>query len=552
MADIPENLNAFLAHACEDVDEAEPKTLREAMKDPRWPEWELAAVQEYDSLMQNKTWKLVDLPEGAIVLRGKWVYKVKRDANGRVIRFKARWVVRGFEQREGIDFDEVFASVVKPMSYKALFAIVAAEDMELEQMDVKTAFLYGNIDREIYVEQPHGFLDEKNSAKVCRLLKALYGLKQSPRIWYNTLSTFLTGLGYAPLNADTSIFQHKGTIVAIYVDDLLIAGRDKAAIQDLKNRLSKEFEMADLGPCQHYLGMKVTRDRANRKLFLSQEAYLEKVLKDFDMSDCKPKDVPMPTSMKLRPVEEGYVADAELKSIYQSAVGSLMYAMLGTRPDIAYAVSSVSRFSANPTPEHMTAVKHILRYLKATIDMQLTYSGDLSNLEGYTDADWAGCAATARSTSGYVFNIGSGAISWCSKRQGTVALSTCEAEYVAQALAARESVWLRTLLDELNPKSASGPESSNPQPVMIYGDNQSAIALAKNPQFHARTKHIHISHHYCREKMAAGEISLEYVPSELQVADALTKALPGPGFRVFREEMGLEGVQRGAKKARVR
>ena len=434
-------------------------------------------------------------------------------------------------QQEGLDYNETFATVVKPMSYKTLFAIAAALDLETEQTDVKTAFLYGNIDEEIYVAQPEGL--SNGTKQVCRLNKALYGLKQSPRVWYNTLADYLRELGFEPLAADLSVFAKGHTFVAIYVDDLLLVGPSKPDIQAIKDCLNANFDMTDLGPCSYYLGMSVTRDRPNCTLRLGQRGYMEKVLQDFSMWESNPVDTPM-AGNDLVKAPEGYQAPEDLRATFQSAVGSLMYAMLGTRPDIAYAVSKVSRFTSNPDKSHWQAVKRILRYLRGTVDADLVYRGPLTQLEGYTDADWAGDKDTRRSTSGFVFSIGSGAISWSSKRQPTVALSTCEAEYIGQTQATKEAIWLKSLLVEL------GTEDDGPSATIIHCDNQGAIALAANPVFHARTKHINIQHHFVREKVAEGKIQLNYVPTEQQIADGLTKPLSKDRFVLFRNALGLE------------
>lgn len=515
----------------------EPKTYAEAMRDKyHRMDWQVAMKEEHKSLMDNKTWTLTDLPAGKTALTGRWVYTLKRGPKaGEILRYKARWVVRGFQQREGLDYHETFASVVKPMSYKAIFALAAALDWDIEQMDVKTAFLYGAIEEELYMEQPTGMTD--GSPRVCRLKRALYGLKQSPRVWYETLTKFLRSLGFTPINADFSVFINYETkiIIAIYVDDLLIVGANRNAIKAIKAKLNKRFEMKDLGPCAFYLGMVISRDRANRTLCLSQAGYVEQVLRRFDMWESKPQLTPMDASTKLHKADEGYIAPADFRLRYQSAVGSLMYAMLGTRPDIAYAVSVVSRYGSNPTDQHWAAVKRIFRYLKGTVSLRLTFKGPLHQVSGYADADWAGDQDTRRSTSGYVFNVGSGAISWSSKRQPTVALSTCEAEYIGQTQATKEAIWLRNLLTQL---SSESPNSV--QAVVIYCDNQGAIALAKNPQFHSRTKHIDINQHFVREKVADGKVTLEYVPTEEQIADGLTKALSKDKFNTFRRALGLE------------
>ena len=293
--------------------------------------------------------------------------------------------------------------------------------------------------------------------------------------------------------------------------------------------------MSDLGPCKYYLGMEVIRDRPNRTLKLSQRGYIEKVLRDFGFWDCNKKhDTPMATTDKLERAEPDYEPKPSTIKWYQRAVGSLMYAMLGTRPDIAYAVSVVSRYAAKPIQAHQSAVTRFFRYLRKTINYVLVFRGELAQLTGYSDSDWAGDYDTRKSTSGYVFSIGSAVISWSSKLQPTVALSSCEAEYIGQTNAAKEALWLRRLLDEIQ------PESANNQATVIYCDNQGAIALAKNPQFHARTKHIDIQHHFVREKVNEGAVQLKYVETNDQVADGLTKALDKIKFEKFRKAIGLE------------
>ncbi|KAK1918670.1 hypothetical protein P3342_001719 [Pyrenophora teres f. teres] len=471
------------------------------------------------------------VPKGSQhALGGKWVFKLKRGPKGEILRHKARWVVRGFEQQEGIDYFETFASVVKPMSYKALFAISAALDLEIHQMDVKTAFLYGDIDTEIFVEPPHGLKDSEG--KLCRLRKALYGLKQSPRIWYETLSTFMKEQGFTPLASDPGIFTKGLLFVAIYVDDLLIAGADLDAIAALKSALSARFEMSDLGECHYYLGMEIIRDRPNHTLRLSQAGYLAKILQDFGMANCSPNTVPM--SGNLCPGPAGFQASKLDTKRYQKAIGSLMYLMLGTRPDIAFTVGCLSRYMSNPADIHHAAVKHLWRYLKGTSNLTLVYHGDLKPLQGYTDADWGSDPDTRRSTAGYAFNLGSAVISWSSKRQPTVALSSCEAEYMGQTQATKEAVWLRGLLTEFQIMKADSAATQ------ILADNQGAIALASNPNNHARSKHIDIQWHYTREVQESGKIVLRFTPTSSQIADGLTKALPKAAFQRFRSALGLE------------
>jgi hypothetical protein len=518
----------------------EPRSYREVRNSGNWSEWKPAMDDEVKSLQLNRTWILKKRSElnGKKVLRGKWVFKIKRGPDGLIQKYKARWVVRGFEQEQGSDYTDTFASVVKPMSYKAIFAIAAARDYEIHQIDVKTAFLYGNVQEDIYVEQPIGY--EEPSAggddpvvMVCRLVKALYGLKQSPRIWYYTLTTFLQLLGFTPLNSDLSVYVKGDTIIATYIDDLLIVSPKTSDILAVKTALSKQFSMTDLGECSYYLGMTIRRDRTNRLIYLGQRAYVEKVLKDHDLwSNVKTAAVPINPGTKLIPASSGYQASDTLRTRYQQAVRSLMYAMMGTRPDITFAVSVVSRFASNPDNTHWLAVQQIFRYLRGTINYELIYSGNLSPLVGYTDSDWAGDTDTRRSTSGYVFNLGSGAIIWSSKRQPTISLSTCEAEYIGQTQATKAAVWLRKLLQELGHEQV--------QATVIFGDNQGAITLAKNPQFHGRSKHIDTQWHFVREKVADNTVELQWTETSRQVADGLTKPLNKELFTRFRKAIGVE------------
>ncbi|KAJ5283470.1 hypothetical protein N7505_001450 [Penicillium chrysogenum] len=515
LINIPEEnvIPTFLTVAAKETEPFEPKTLHQAKNDASWLEWERAMLDEVNSLNQNKTWELVDPPKDRRILSGKWVFKLKRGPHGEVIRHKNRWVVRGFTQEEGIDYDETFASVVKPMSYKALFAIGAALDLEIEQMDVKTAFLYGDIDHEIYVEQPHHMTD--GTSRVCKLRKALYGLKQAPRIWYQTLTNFLRNLGFEPINADLGIFVRSNMYIAVYVDDLLLVGPSIAEIKKIKRSLRNRFQMTDLGPCSYYLGMSIRRDRQNRNLYLSQEAYIDKVTSQFGSSNCAPVSTPIETS-PLPENSPGYKCPPDQRTTYQRIVGSLMYIMLGTRGGHRVCgLYGEQMPSKSWTPTHEARSTHP------------------AMLKGFTDADWGGCHDTRRSTAGYLFNIGSGAISWQSKRQSVVALSTCEAEFLGQTQATKEAIWLRRLLNELN-------MSQGKSATIICGDNQGAIALSSNPQYHSRTKHMEIQRKWQGEVQDTGTVELQYVPTTEQIADGFTKPLARQRFEWFRRGLGIE------------
>lgn len=530
------------AEVTRNLDLVEPKTYEAAIKGQDGKKWTVAIEMETDSLTENDTYTITARPTDQKVLSGKYVFKIKTDAQGAPDRYKARWVVRGFEQEYGVDFQETFASVVKPMSYRVLFALACMLGWEIDQMDVKTAFLYGLIDTEVYVELPPN-LQAKHPGKVCKLKKALYGLKQAPKIWFDTLRTELKKLGFENINEDYSIFiqQRTGVIIGVYVDDLLIIGKDRVAIDEVKSELSKHFKMVDLGPASYYLGIKLSRHwtKHGNKLCLSQKAYTSKILKDFnagpDGAVFTAVATPMDPKLVLEPAPSDFQASGKDKLWYQSAVGSLMYLMLCTRPDITYAVSQLSRYSSNPTDKHKTAVKHVFRYLQGTSNLGLVFDSSKRDLGlcGYTDANWAR-DHDKRSTGGYVYMLCGTIISWSSKRQATVALSSCEAEYIAETEAAKEAIWLKRLLNNFHFKT--------PEAVKIKGDNKGALALAKNPEFHSRTKHIDIRYHFVRQKVEEGLVDLEWIGTASNLADGMTKPLSGTPFQSFRRGIGMQVV----------
>jgi transposase InsO family protein len=537
----PSTSLAFIYLAAVSSSGFEPRTYREALESANSENWIEAMDAEIDSLQKNGTWILEDPPANRKPLRGKWVYKRKLGSKGQVLKYKARWVVKGFLQKPGIDYDETYAAVVKTMSYKALFALAAMHDLEIEQMDFIGAFLHSKLKELVYVQQPTGYDD--GTKRACRLIRALYGLKQSPRAWYETLIDFLHKLGYTRTDADYSVlYNSAGIIVAIYVDDLLIFGKQLDLIRELEAELKASFSMTDLGPCAYYLGIEVIRDREQGTITLCQTEYIKRVLETFGMADCRPVATPLEKGAQFVQ-NEGQATEEDIQH-YQQIIGSLMYAMTETRPDLAIVVSILSQFLANPSKEHQQAAKRSLRYLQGSKDYGLTLGKlaqhELGQLHGYVDASYAQNLVDRRSTTGYVFMLGNGAISWTSKRQPTVALSSCEAEYMAETQAAKEAIWLRRLLLELG---HTGPDV---QTIQIYADNQGSIALAKNPEYHARTKHIDTQWHFVREQVGLGTIKLTYIPTTEQLADGLTKALGGPEFQKFVRGLGLGKVNRHA------
>ena len=429
----------------------EPLTVTEAMgRDDSWKDWKEAMESEFQSLIDNKTWELVPLPKGHKSIGCKWIFKIKYSSDGSVERYKARLVALGYLQKEGIDYTETFAPVAKMTSIRTLLALAATDDAEIHQMDVKTAFLNGDLEEEIYMNQPQGFITKGKEKMVCRLFKTIYGLKQSPRAWYKKIDKYFESIGLKKSYADPNIYVLKNDmlylIIALYVDDLILVSNKLRFLLTTKADLSKSFDMKDLGELHYILGLQVIRDRPCRMLYLNQAKYIRSILQRYGMEDCKSLATPLDANSKLSK-DMAPLTDEDINAMvgvpYQNAVGSLVYAMIGTRADIAFAVGVVSQYMANPGPRHWVAVKRILRYLKGTMDDVLRYGGSYSNLQvvGYCDADYAGDIDSRKSTTGYVFLLNGGAISWNSKKQPTVALSTTEAEYMAATHAAKEAIW---------------------------------------------------------------------------------------------------------------
>ena len=502
-----------------------PKSVRTALRDPSW----LTAMQEeYRALMANQTWTLVPRPPGANIVSGKWLFRHKLKADGALERYKARWVVRGFSQRPGVDFDETFSPVVKSATIRAVLALAATRNWPVHQMDVNNAFLHGQLAERVYCQQPAGFVDDTKPDHVCLLDKSLYGLKQAPRAWFDRFAAFLRTIGFVAARADPSLFilHHDGgtTYLLLYVDDIVLAASSSSLLHDLQRRLFAEFSMKDLGPLHYFLGISVVRSNAG--FFLSQRKYAEELLARANMTNCRPASTPVDTRAKLSATAGAPVADP---SDYRSLVGALQY-ITTTRPDLAYAVQQACLHMHDPREEHLQLVKRILRYLRGTTEYGLhLHRSDKLELIAYSDADWAGCPDTRRSTSGYTIFLGDTLVSWSSKRQPTVSRSSAEAEYRAVANAVAECCWLRQLLGELRAPVTTA--------TVVFCDNISSVYMAANPVHHRRTKHIEIDIHFVREKVALGQLRVLHVPTTQQFADVMTKGLPTAAFEEFRSSL---------------
>ena len=510
----------------------EPQTYEEAIQAPDAAQWKLAMAEEMASLQENCTWTLEQKPIGVRTIPVKWVYKIKRDSMGNIERYKARLVAKGFMQQEGIDYNEVFAPVSKHTTLRALLAMTAAENMELHQLDIKTAFLNGALEETIFMEQPEGYA-EGGPNTVCHLRKALYGLKQAPRAWNTRLKQELESMGFTASEADPGLFiaQFKSgkVFLLVYVDDILVAAKSLADIQHVKDRLTKAFKVRDLGEVKYFLGMSVKRNREAKTLKMTQERLATELVSQYGMRESKIKCVPMSTSVKLEQASDDNLLDTEAFR-YSELVGSLLYLSVCTRPDISQAVGALARHMARPSMEHWTAAKGVLRYIAGTLQQGIMFGHKSKEVQGYCDSDYASDTQTRRSTTGFVYTLGGGAISWGSKLQPTVAVSTAEAEYMAAAQAVKEALWLRTLLYNFGIKLGA---------MKIYCDSQGAIKLLKHPVASIRTKHIDIMHHFARERVSRKEVCFEYISTEAMVADCLTKALPVRKFKFCCSGMGV-------------
>ena len=491
------------------------------------PLWQNACRTELQSLKERDVFEVVTLPKGRKAIKSRWVFDVKSDG-----RKKARLVAKGFSQREGVDYNELFSPVVRFETVRLLLALAALEDWEIQALDVKTAFLYGALDEEIYMEQPEGFVTD--SSKVWRLRKALYGLKQASRAWWYQCTESMKRLGFKRCSSDAGVYVFRNKtgkviIAVIYVDDALFMGNDKPLLLELKEKFKKIWECRDLGEPKEFLRMRITRDRKARKIVIEQRDYLEKIIRKFGMLNAAPAATPLPSG--YNPTKNNSLVDPILRQRYQSVIGSLLYLALGTRPDISFAVIKMSQFGVNPSQEHLKKALHIIKYLVGTRSYELVYDGKSD--EGpvaFADSDWATDTDDRKSQTGYLIKLASAPVCWVSQKQKTVALSSTEAEYMALSDCTRQIKWIKTLLFELGFPIKSIP---------CVSDNQGAIFLSSNEVSEKRTKHIDIRFHFIRGAVADKDVVIYYAPTADQPADVLTKNLAKVKFEKFRQALGL-------------
>ena len=518
----------------------EPQSYSEAISSPYCAEWLKAIQSELRSLHQNKAFEITVLPAGSRTVGTRWHFKVKINKDGTLSRLKARFVVKGYSQIKDIDYDDIYSPVVKSASLRIILSIMAQLGWHGHQIDVDTAFLIADLHEDVYIEIPEGLnsilnLEHMNQNRsqdklVVKLKKNLYGLKQAPRNWFLTLHAWLTNYGFAQSTADPCIYvlkdDHRHLIISVYVDDLLLASPILSHLDDLKSAFKKDFPIKDLGEASWLLGTAI--DRKDDAIILHQSQYIENMLYRFGLQDCTPSLTPMTTDFSLYPREDPTQVSPELdkdhRELYRRIIGSLHYAAWCTRPDIATAVSILSRVQKAPTESHLNAAKRVLKYLKHTAHVGISFStkSASSDLIGHADADWGTNKKTRRSTTGWCFHYRGCLISWRSKLQTTVALSTCEAEYISLCDAVKEAIYLRHLLSDL------GFPIGEPTP--IFEDNSACIATTSTHFTTERTKHIELKYHYTREQILAKTVCTKKVSTQAQLADMFTKILPGPAF----------------------
>lgn len=494
----------------------EPKTYNQATKCPDADKWKSAMEDEIRSICKNKTWDLVDLPKNKKAIGCKWVYKLKLDENGRVSRYKARLVAQGFSQKYGEDYDEVFAPVARSATFRVLMSIAGVKGYCVRQFDIKTAFLYGDIEEEIYMKQPQGFTI---GDKVCKLKKSLYGLKQSARAWNKVLNDAVVGFGFIQNEVDKCFYTFKRgnniCYIIVHVDDILVVSNNEKVIDDFKFYIGKLFEMKDLGNVKHFLGIDVDRDEEGN-FSISQSQYIASIVEDSGLNDGKTSKFPLMPGY-FRHKDESYL---ESNSEYRKLIGKLLYVSTNTRPDIAASVGILSQKISKPTKTDLIEVRRVIRYLNGTKDLKLKLSSrtKTGELEVYSDASWAENPTGRKSISGFCINLNGGTVIWCSRKQDIVALSSMESEYIALTESCKELKWVRMLMKSFY-------EFSIPETIVVFTDSQSSMKLISNQKFSNRSKHIDTKYHFIRDLVEAGDVKLEYCSTEENNADMLTKPL---------------------------
>ena len=524
----------------------EPRTWQEAKLSTDARRWEVGYRDELKSLKDMGVYKLIprsSVPQGHKVRKGMPIFRIKCDENGKAIRWKVRLVFKGFEQIYGKDYTKTTSPTACMESWRILLHLAAALDWDAQQIDIKTAFLYGLLPEEEYqyMEQPPEFEEPGKEDWVWVIQRGLYGMKQSSRIWNITMNEKMLSWGFTCLSCESCIYYRKsdtGTVIcAVHIDDFLSIASNKNENEFFKNQMRDAWTISDLGNVRFVVGIAVNWDRPNRTVILSQSALIDKIVAQFGQKNASPSSLPMDPGLKLRRANYKNMSKNELDEIkkipYRSLVGCLLYLSIGTCPDITYLVQQLSQYLDCYSYAHWNAAICVVRYLHGTHDLKLHLGGtNPISLLGFTDSDWANCLDTRRSVGGHAYSLGSGVVSWQARKQKTVAASSCEAEYTAAFEASKEGIWLRSLLNSIDHTISI--------PTTICCDNNAVINLSEDPALHDRIKHIDIKHHFLRKRVQSNEISLSYINTHDNVADIFTKALDTNKFTRFRGFLGLK------------
>jgi transposase InsO family protein len=505
----------------------DPTTYQEAMKSKDAEEWKQAIQEELQSIEHCGTWELVELPKGRNTVSSKWVFKTKTNEDGNIERRKARLVARGFTQKYGIDYFDVFAPVARGVTVRMLLSAAGRKKFIVKQFDVKTAFLNGTLEEEIFMEPPEGLNTE---GKVCLLKKSLYGLKQAARVWNKTMHNALTKQGLLQDETDNCLYTYNSEEVTIYllthVDDFLAATNCTETLDKIMTEVNKDFEVKCIGEAQEYLGINIRKDKEGNYM-ISQSKLINEIIKEMGLEDGKESRHPMDTGyFKLGGKE------LPTNQKYRKVVGMLMYVATNSRPDISACVSILSQRVIKPRDVDYNELKRICKYLKGTSKHQLKLSEESSKgtIIGYTDSDWAEDTRDRKSITGWCIQMNGGTISWSCKKQTMVALSSAEAEFMAMTEAAKELAWIQRVGKCFGIKEET---------IKLKTDSQSALAMVENQKFSGRTKHIDLRYHYIKDISEKGRIKLEYHPTATNIADMMTKPLGANRIRQLRESAGI-------------
>ena len=507
-----------------------PSSIKEATESAEWKEWKIAMDNEESSLFERETFQRVnvcDVPKNKSILPCRWVYAYKEDGKGNLLSHKARFVVKGFHQKKGMDYEETFAPVVGIATIRAFISAAVDKGDVVHQMDIKTAFLHGKIDKEIFVECPESFNSFK-SGTCFKLLKSLYGLKQASRIWYETLKDAILKAGFSESEVSACLFFKDGVYLIIYVDDILISGKLED-VTKIKEFLAKEFNLKDLGEVNYFLSMIFNRIKDG--YIITQSQYIKEILIQYGMWDCNPKDIPM---LKLK-----YIKNTPINvDKYKEILGKVSQLSRNTRPDLAITVCMLYRNAEHPNQFNWDQVIQLLHYLKKTINYGIKIRKTSGNdISAYTDADFSNDYEDRKSISGVIVYHNKNPITWICKKQDAVSLSTMEAEYYALQAATQRVLWLRRLMKEFYP-------THDQSATTIYEDNEGTIKFCSgNATLHDKAMHIQRKGYFVRDNIKKGSIVVKKIATENNIADLFTKPLPRPAFEKHRQHMCVEAKE---------